>query len=277
MLVKAKVDFKLPNLEKLKKEGFTAVDMHCHSRYSDGFSKASLIIKKAKKLGFGIAITDHNEVKGCLEAVKDKKLMFIPGIEVTASEGIHLLLYFYSTKELQEFYNKHISWNKNKNPNSFLKIGIKDIVDYSKDFNCVVSAAHPYALMWQGISKPVHRSYINEEIWKNVDAVEVICGSNIKRRNYRAVELAEQLKKGITGGSDAHTLKEVGRVFTYTKYNSTVSSFLDSILANKTHVIGKETPLPRKISSQSIKIRQPGRHPIRYLKEGIHYLRKRRG
>lgn len=274
MLVKAKVDFKLPNLEKLKRNGFTAIDMHCHSRYSDGFSRASSIIRKAKKLGFGIAITDHNEIKGCLQAAKDKKLMFIPGIEVTAAEGIHMLLYFHSVRDIREFYNKHILPNKAR---SFLRIGIKDILDHSKDFNCVVSAAHPYALMWQGISKPVHRSYINGEIWNNVDAVEVICGSNIKRRNYKAVELAEQLRKGITGGSDAHTLKEVGRVFTYTQYNATVSSFLDSILANKTNVIGKETPLPRKIASQSIKIRAPGKHPIGYLKKGIHYLRKRRG
>jgi predicted metal-dependent phosphoesterase TrpH len=274
MLTRAKVDFKLPDFKKLNREGFTTVDMHCHSRYSDGFSRVSSIVRKAKKLGFGIAITDHNEIKGCLEAAKDRKMMVIPGIEVTAAEGMHMLLYFHSTRDIQEFYNKCILPNKAK---SFLNIGIKEIVDYSNDFNCVVSAAHPYALMWQGISKPVHKRYINDQIWSNIDAVEVICGSNIKKRNYRAVELAERLKKGITGGSDAHTLKEVGRVLTYTKYNSTVSSFLDSILANKTHVIGKETPLPRKIASQSIKIKAPGKHPIGYLKKGVHYLRNRRG
>ena len=103
MLTQARVDFKKPNIEELKKKKeFTLVDMHVHSRYSDGMNRVKTIIKKSKSLGIGISITDHNEVKGCIKAAGDKDVMLIPGIETTTYEGIHMLFYFFSVKDLEE-------------------------------------------------------------------------------------------------------------------------------------------------------------------------------
>jgi len=34
-------------------------DMHFHTYYSDGNSKVRTVVKKANRLGFGVAITDH--------------------------------------------------------------------------------------------------------------------------------------------------------------------------------------------------------------------------
>jgi hypothetical protein len=43
----------------------------------------------------GVAITDHNEIRGAVEMDRIRDVLSIPGIEVTSGEGSHLLVYFY--------------------------------------------------------------------------------------------------------------------------------------------------------------------------------------
>ena len=56
------------------------------------------------ELGIGIAITDHNEIKGAVAIDEYKDLLTIPGIEITSAEGSHLLVYFYNINELKIFF-----------------------------------------------------------------------------------------------------------------------------------------------------------------------------
>ena len=102
------VTFETPNIKTLNKN-FSLVDMHVHTEYShDCTTKLSDILKKAKKLGVGIAITDHNEVRGCLKALKSKNPpLIIPGIEICSKEAKEVLAYFYSPSELEDFYIKY--------------------------------------------------------------------------------------------------------------------------------------------------------------------------
>ena len=71
-------------------------DLHIHSCYSDGRDGVYNILKFATKRGLdGIAITDHNTLKGSIAAqrlIHDRKLeiILIRGAEITTSEG-HLL------------------------------------------------------------------------------------------------------------------------------------------------------------------------------------------
>ena len=48
-----KVLFEKPKINELKKE-YTVVDMHFHTRYSDGINQVKAIVNKTKKLGIGI-------------------------------------------------------------------------------------------------------------------------------------------------------------------------------------------------------------------------------
>jgi len=89
-----KIEFKKPNFKRISEQGYYAVDMHIHSNYSDSTSKIKNIIRKATKRNFGIAITDHNEIKGSLKAMESEEVLVIPGIEISALEGFHVLLYF---------------------------------------------------------------------------------------------------------------------------------------------------------------------------------------
>ena len=61
-----KILFKRPNLDELTQQ-YAVVDLHFHSKYSDGNNAVSSIAKRALELGIGIAITDHNEIKGAVE------------------------------------------------------------------------------------------------------------------------------------------------------------------------------------------------------------------
>jgi DNA polymerase III alpha subunit len=92
MIDNHRIQFERPNLAELKKEN-TVVDLHFHSYYSDGFNTVETIAKKAHELGIGIAITDHNEIRGAVEIDGYQDIFSIPGIEMTSREGTHVLIY----------------------------------------------------------------------------------------------------------------------------------------------------------------------------------------
>ena len=55
--------FKRPKIKAILEQGLCAVDMHAHSEYSDSITRIRWILKKAKKKGFGIAISERIERK----------------------------------------------------------------------------------------------------------------------------------------------------------------------------------------------------------------------
>lgn len=76
--------------------------MHCHSTHSDGTKTVEQILTKAEALGIkALCISDHDNIKGSLEAVQIGKKLFsgelIMGIEISTivgSQKIHLLAHF---------------------------------------------------------------------------------------------------------------------------------------------------------------------------------------
>ena len=61
------------------------IDLHLHTTYSDGGLTPKQVIKAAKEKGLcAIAITDHDECKGCIEAAEEKDIIVICGIELSA-------------------------------------------------------------------------------------------------------------------------------------------------------------------------------------------------
>ena len=79
-----KILFERPNLDELT-EQYAVFDLHFHSKYSDGKNPVSSIAKRARELGIGISLTDHNEIKGAVELDKYGEILNIPGIEITSS------------------------------------------------------------------------------------------------------------------------------------------------------------------------------------------------
>ncbi len=274
MLTQARVCFKKPDIEELGKKKSTLVDMHFHTHYSDGISRIKTVIKKIRRLGIGVSITDHNEIKGCIKASENKDIMLIPGIETTTYEGIHMLFYFFSIKDLEEFYKKHIEPYKGRTV--YLKTGINKILDDAQNFSCIVSAAHPFIPGTAGLCKSVHRGYVTQETIDKVHAMEVMIGSNLRKRNLMALEFAQKNNKAITAGSDGHSLTELGRILTYTKEKQDVNNFLESILNHKNFVIGKELMLINKAILHAGTIKYPLKNPFPLIKRSVYYLRNRK-
>jgi len=257
-----KVNFKKPNINKLNELGYTCVDMHVHSRYSDGFNRIFTILKRCKKKNIGLAITDHNEIKGSLEASKQKDVLIIPAIEITSKERVDFLIYFYSFNDLKRFYEKDVKKHiMEKEILSRTNKSIIEILEDCRNYKCLVSLAHPFAYAYKNVSKFLKKKY-NRKIL-DVDAIEVLNGEVTRKRNLKAVEWSNKFNKAVTAGGDAHIRTEVGSAVTCCKADN-VNDFLEQIKKKKNIIVGKETRLTKKFISAISKLRKrvKGARPI---------------
>lgn len=241
-----KIIFERPNAKELAEQGFMCIDMHIHSNNSDGVPSVQKIMKKAKQEAFGVAITDHNEIKGSQEAFKLKtnKSPVIPGIEVNCSNGRDILLYFYDIKELDEFYKVNVKDFKGLDPSGTTKVDLYELIDKAHNANCLVVAAHPFGVGHKNTHRIIKKEKTYDHLEK-IDALEILNAEFPRRCNMKAIIWNYNLNKSFTGGSDAHTLKEVGSCVTCSKAE-TFEEFLDNIRKKKNIVVGKESSIRKK-------------------------------
>jgi len=264
-----KAIFAKPNIPELKNQGYHCMDMHCHSRYSDGWQKIEDIYRKCKKTGIGVAIADHNHCKGAVKISKYKNFLTVPAIETTSSEGIHTLFYFYSVKDLEHFQKNFISKKFSENPFSDLTASIFEIIDKAREYSCKICSAHPIAPANVGIHRFVDKKEF-KNLLKKIDFIEAINGCNFHRFNKKSIEWGKKIGKQFTGGSDAHTMGAVGLVITATDGED----FLDS-LTKKSLVIGKEANPLMTIARTSMKLRMWGKFSNFYAKKIVREICKR--
>jgi hypothetical protein len=161
-------------------------DLHTHSLYSDGAGTPKEMIEYAKRIGLnGIALTDHNEVKGALEALKLASSDFhvIPGIEVSSAAG-HILGLGITEKIPRD-------------------LSVSETVKRIHAAGGIAIAAHPFDRIRQGVGDLVYSV--------DFDAVEVYNGHTMmSSRSPR--EIMKNLRVPAVGGSDAHLLSEIGSV-----------------------------------------------------------------
>jgi predicted metal-dependent phosphoesterase TrpH len=254
MIDNHRIQFERPNLAELKREN-TVVDLHFHSHYSDGFNTVEAIATKAYDLGIGIAVTDHNEIRGAVEIDGYQGIFSIPGIEMTSREGTHVLIYFYHIDALETFYRDHVIPYMGHDIMSSTALEMEEIISRARKFRTVIIFPHPYCGVYTGIQN----SYFPEDrlqgVLSEVDGVEVINAENMKKSNLRSALLGFNLGKGITGGSDGHRISQMGKVVTYAACKRSRKAFLDAIKKNQTKVVGKEIDLIHKVTSNGVKLR----------------------
>ncbi len=267
-----RVSFKSPVLSEIAKEGGVAVDMHYHTTHSDGHSTVRDLLRLARSTGVGVAITDHNEASGAVEACGDAKgsTFVLPGMEVSAMDGPHILVYFYAAGDLAEFHRQHILPARSKSPYMAIHKSTEEVLDAAGEYSCLVVAAHPYGyvLFNKGVQKCVERAYLPPAILSAFDGVEVLCGSMGRSLNKRAVELAESGRHAITGGSDGHLASDLGGVVTWARAE-TPDEFLDSVAARKNYVVGEEKSIAGKCIAGPLILTKYIRYTIPSLR--IHY------
>lgn len=164
-------------------------DLHVHSKYSkDGYMEPKSIVKKACKIGLnGLAITDHNTIKGGLKTRKyqEDNIQVIVGSEISTDRGEVIGLF------LDEEIKSHV---------------FPEVVQEIKDQNGLVILPHPFDEIRRNGIMP------KKEDAPLVDCVEVYNSRCLlERYNLKAQDFAVTNKLKISAGSDAHFAGEIGK------------------------------------------------------------------
>ncbi|MCK5474161.1 MAG: PHP domain-containing protein [Candidatus Aenigmarchaeota archaeon] len=198
------------------------IDMHVHSCYSkDGFEQIKDIIAEAKRKGLdGIALTDHNTQEGVAEAKKEgvnQGIVVISGIEIKTEKGD--VLAYGITKTIKKGMSVE-----------------KTICAIHKAEGLAV-AAHPFP-------EPAHRTKMHKFLDVGFDIIETANARSLFM-NKKAKKMAQKLNIPQTGGSDAHSLKEIGNAYTeISASGKNEKSILDALrLGNTTAVVSKNTSI----------------------------------
>lgn len=211
------VHLRTPHISDIRNEGYTCVDMHTHTVHSDSGITVHALLWRAAELGIGVAITDHNEIGGVIEAYESEPTVpVIPGIEVSALDGPHVLLYFPTVPSLIDYFERHVRGARQDSPYMAIRLTTEEIITRAAQYDCLKVAAHPYgyAVMNRGVLKCVEKGVLPATLPARFDAIEVICGGMTRSLNRKAIAFAADTACGITGGSDAHCLSAVGSVVT---------------------------------------------------------------
>lgn len=165
------------------------VDFHFHSLYSgDSVTRLEELIAAARKAGLDrLVLTDHNELRGALEAQALAPDLIIPGEEVLTTRG----------ELLASFVSERVP--KGLEP--------MEAIQRLKDQGAFISVSHPFDYGRYGWEMPDLLA-----ILPYVDAIEVFNARCLSRKtNDLAFEFAQQHGLAGTAGSDGHTAREAGR------------------------------------------------------------------
>jgi len=197
-------------------------DLHVHSRYSpDSRLGLDEIVGRLAYVGLrGFALTDHNSVQGHRPLLdlqsKFPAYLFVPGVEVSTADG-HLLAY--GVSELPPPHRP-----------------AAETIDWVRSHGGEAVPAHPFRRS-HGIGRRLAESI-------PARAMETRNGHNSEIANLRAEDAASRRGVGQTGGSDAHSIRDLGRA--YTETDSSVASLddlLEAIRRRQSTGAGRSLPL----------------------------------
>ena len=174
-------------------------DLHLHTIYSyDGTATVPAVLRRAHEIGLNvIAITDHDEIAGALEAVKLAShygVEVIPGSEITTAEGDLLALFIH--EKIQP------------------GLSLIETLLRVNEQGGVAIAAHPMAggMGMKSLTPASILKALKHPVAKKVlIGIETYNGTAIDRvSNHYARIFANGLKIAHTGNSDAHVIDTIG-------------------------------------------------------------------
>jgi predicted metal-dependent phosphoesterase TrpH len=190
------------------------IDLHVHSKYSgDNDADPEETILRAVELGLdGIVFTEHYSYAASepVEVLKEKyreRILILRGVEFSTSEG-HCLVYGVDTDRLSMKYAP-----------------AKEVVRLVREAGGVVVPSHPYRSV----------NSLGDLLWSvgEICALEGYNGCNMHAYNVKAIEAAELLRLPYTGGSDAHSPREVGSCYTEFDDSLSQANFIDLLKAGR--------------------------------------------
>lgn len=207
-------------------------DLHLHTfRSSDSLTTYEAIIRRVQQRGLtGIAVTDHNTLRGAVELAKIAPFPVIVAEEIKTREG-EVIGYF-----LQEEIPRGL--------------GLEETIQMVHEQGGVVSVPHPV----DGRRKS---SALGETVLRRVmPMIDLIEGQNGRclnpADNLRARAIAKEFGKPLTAGSDAHAPSEIGRCTVTLAPFATPAEFVDNLRAAQ--VAGSDGNLPLTFWSSFAKL-----------------------
>ena len=210
--------------------GGSTIDLHVHSFPASPCSSASVddLIDAAKADGLdGICLTDHNflwEPHRVEDLRQRHGFLILRGNEITTDQGD--ILVFGLEEDIQGI------------------IRLETLRKKVLDFGGVMIAAHPFRgflVFGAGELGLTVEKAMDRELFRHVDAIEMLNGKVTRRENRLAEQVAMALNLPMTGGSDAHEASEVGLFATrFTAAIETERDLLDALRS------GDHSPVSRK-------------------------------
>jgi hypothetical protein len=218
--------------------------MHCHTLHSgrakhlrflrcrDCYSRPLDVYSTAKRRGMDlVTITDHDSIDGCLELLERLGPLddFITGEEVSATipqynHTVHLGVYGLNEAQHREIQR--------------LRSNVWELVPYLRQQNLLFALNH----FFHNFGDPERVLGFTQWMSELFDVFEVRNGSQERDHNTLTAHLVETFRHsgrtvGVIGGSDAHTLRRLGRTFTVCSAAHR-EEFLDAICAGRSQVCG---------------------------------------
>ncbi len=196
-----------------------SADLHMHTQWSDGDDLDKVLDKALEMKLDAIAITDHDEIEGAFEArrrvhTRRLPLAIVTGTEISSAEG-HIGALF-----VKKTFPKNLS--------------AEETVKLIHEAGGIAVAHHPYSPKW--LDKILNCRLGCGDLIKTVpfDAIECTNAVPGKGTQYNIAAINAMHKNNVciavTGSSDAHSAKFVGKGKTYYAGNNGIVSLRNSIL-----------------------------------------------
>jgi len=200
------------------------IDLHVHTYYSeDATTTLKELVHYASKNGLdGVAVTDHETLRGALKLARRSRLIIIPGLEVETLRG-HILALNIKTLIPP-------------------KLSLTETVQRTHDAGGVAVVAHPAAVLKTALGQRITSN-------SNIDAVEVINSAAFPffLSTYLSCRLAKRLNLPQTAGSDAHHAPEIGTAYTLVDADPNSDDVAEAIRKGAITPFGKPIAWARRV------------------------------
>lgn len=199
-------------------------DLHMHTIYSyDGTATVPAVLRRAHEVGLDvIAITDHDEIAGALEALELAHhfgVVVIPGIEITTADGDLLALF------VTEIVPKGLS--------------LVETVLRVRELGGVCIAPHPTAggMGMKSLSvSAIARALRNPKVAETLIGIEAYNATALDRVGISTARLmTSHLHLTSVGNSDAHVLDAIGLGATEFA-GTTAADLLSALRSGRTNI-----------------------------------------